>query len=65
MLGLLALLGRGVGCVFLIAFFLTLTFLILLVFCRLVGLIFGGMYTADGVQLASVAQEALIRNKRR
>ena len=29
------------------------------------GLIFGSLYTADGVQLASVAQEALIRNRRK
>ena len=29
------------------------------------GLIFGAVYTRDGVQLASVAQEALIRDPRR
>ena len=29
------------------------------------GLIFGSMYRRDGVQLASVAQEALIRDRKR
>ena len=29
------------------------------------GLIFGGMYRPDGVQLSSVAQEALIRTRQR